>query len=241
MDKKALIYYSHKYNGEYNLILKAIYNKEPYECLDINNCFTIYDDIYPKEFLKLNKPPLVIYYYGNLSLLKKAKIAIVGSRDVDEVASVLTKKITEILSKKYIIVSGMAKGVDAIAHENSLLNGTIAILGSGIDYIYPKVNEALYKKICKNGLIISEYPNKAKPLASHFPFRNRLIAALGNKLIVTCAKTRSGTFTTVNEALELNKDVYVLPYRYDDYNSIGSNELIEEGANIITINNINFI
>lgn len=238
MNKEALIYYSYIYRGDYHKIVKAIANAEPYHKIDIKNCFTIYDDVYPKEFLELKKPPFVIYYYGNLSLLKKDKVSIVGSRKVSKNGCFTTKKITDYLKQKYVIVSGMAKGVDSIAHVSAIDSGSIAVIGSGIDYIYPKENKALYYSLIKNGLVLSEYPKDVLPYAYHFPFRNRLIVALGKKLVITHSRINSGTFTSVNEALELGRDIYVAPYHFLDDDSDGSNVLIEEGANIITINNL---
>ncbi len=128
----------------------------------------------------------------------------------------------------------MAKGIDTYAHIGSMKHGkTIAVLGSGINFIYPKSNEKLYNDLADNHLIISEYPDMCIPRPYYFPFRNRIIAALASKVYVTQASIRSGTMITVNEALELNKDIYVLPYRIDDYFGSGCNYLIQQGANLI--------
>mgnify|MGYP003376399578 CR=1 FL=1 len=169
LKREQIIYYSYKYKGEYARIIKAIKDDEDYKRLDIHNCLTILDAEYPKELSLLHYPPLVIYYKGDLSLLKEGKAAIVGSR---------------------------------------IASRTIGILGSGIDYYYPRQNEKLIKECSKKHLILSEYPGLTPPLKHHFPIRNRMIAALGRELYVMQASVKSGTMTTVKHAMDLNRDVY---------------------------------
>ena len=132
-----------------------------------------------------------------------------------------------------MIISGLAKGIDACAHENS--TKTIGVLGCGIDYIYPRCNYDLIKKMERENLIISEYPGMSKPLGYHFPFRNRIIACLSSTTYVMQSTLKSGTMTTINEALELGKEVRVLPY--DIFNEYGenNNHLIYEGATPIQL------
>ena len=137
-----------------------------------------------------------------------------------------------------MIISGLAKGIDACAHENAL--STIGVLGCGIDYIYPFCNYELIRKTAKEGLIISEYPGKVKPYAYHFPFRNRIIAALASKIYIMQSADRSGTMTTLNEDLELGRTVKVLPYDLFDSNGINNNHLIYEGAEPILSEEIAF-
>ena len=128
----------------------------------------------------------------------------------------------------------MAKGIDAVAHYQAIKNGrSIGILGCGIDRVYPKENLMLFQLMKDHQLLLSEYPGLVAPHRHHFPFRNRLIAALGSCLIVTEAQIKSGTLLTVNEALELNREVYVVPYNLGNEES-GCNYLIKQGANIIT-------
>lgn len=230
MERDKLIYYSHIHNGEYVKILNAIKNNEEYKKLDIDNCITIYDELYPKELLDLKYPPLVLYYKGNLNLLKEEKIGVVGSRMACDYA----RKATECLVKKNldkVVVSGLALGIDACAHENAFK--TIGILGCGIDYIYPKANTLLYKMVEENGLILSEYPGLSKPLGYHFPFRNRIIASLSNTVYIMQSTINSGTMTTLNEALELGKEIKVLPYDIFSEFGTNNNHLIAEGAGII--------
>ena len=125
----------------------------------------------------------------------------------------------------------MARGIDAVVHKHSL--HSIGVLGCGLDVHYPLENEDLYCEMAEHQLLITEYPPGVKPLRRHFPFRNRIIAALGEGVIVTQAALRSGTMLTVNEALDLGKEVYTVPYRLTDSEGAGCNSLLQQGANII--------
>ncbi len=227
--RKRLISYALKYNGNYNAIKKAIELNEKVEEKDYSNCITIFDDIYPNEFLQLKSPPFVLFYKGNLELLKEDKIAIVGSRKPCEYSIEATKYIAT--NRKEVIVSGLAKGIDGVAH--CYASKSIGVIGCGIDYIYPFENYYLYKRLEKDGLILSEYPHTVKPFPSNFPFRNRLIAALGKEILIMEAHEKSGTLTTINEALELGKEIKVLPFNIFDKCGKYNNELIYEGATII--------
>lgn len=230
MDKAKLISYSFYYLGEYNKILHAISNNIDVPSVYIPNAITIFDDEYPKELFNLKYPPFVLYYKGNLDLLKQEAIAIVGSRNPCEYALKATQSLVK-ANKNKVIVSGLAKGIDACAHENAIK--TIGILGCGIDYIYPRCNYDLIKKMEKEELILSEYPAHSKPIGYHFPFRNRLIACLSSKTYIMQSTLKSGTMTTVNEALELGREVKVLPYDVFNEDGINNNHLIYEGANLI--------
>lgn len=235
MDRLKLISYSFYYLGEYDKIIKAINDNLDVPLVDIPNAITIFDSVYPKELLNLKYPPLVLYYKGNLDLLKHEAIGIVGSRNPCEYAI----KATEALVKgnlDKVIISGLAKGIDACAHEYAFK--TIGILGCGIDYIYPRCNYELIKRMEKEGLILSEYPTFSKPLGYHFPFRNRLIACLSSKVYVMQSSLKSGTMTTVSEALELGREVKVLPYDIFNADGINNNHLIYEGAAPIEISDL---
>lgn len=235
--RNLLIRLSIKYQGDYNKIAKAIKNKEEVdESIEIQQAVTILDENYPKELMELKKPPFVLFYEGNIDLLKERKIAIVGSRKASKYGVEVTKNVCELLRNEYVIVSGLAKGIDANAHIHA--KRTIAVLGNGLDYIYPYENEFLYEELKKNQLVISEYPYHTKPEKYHFPFRNRIIAALVDKVIVTEAAKRSGTMLTVNEALALGKEIYAVPYPFDSENGQGCNMLIESGAYILTSENM---
>lgn len=237
MNRQTLINYSYYCSGDYFKMIRAINEGIKVPSVSFQNCITIFDDIYPKEFLNLRHPPLVLYYEGDLSLLKERKIGVVGSRKACEYAIEATKRLV-LNNPDKVIVSGLAKGIDAVSHEYAMK--TIGILGSGIDYYYPRENMELIKRIKKEGLVLSEYPRLTRPLAYHFPFRNRLIAALSDTLYVMQSTCNSGTMTSINEALELGKNVKVLPY--DIFNEYGenNNHLIKEGADIIEREEIAF-
>ena len=179
-------------------------------------------------------PPFVLYYYGDLSLVHNNCIAVVGNREVDEYGETITKKLSQQLVRAgCVIVSGLARGVDGIAHMSALNeNGkTIAIIGSGIDYCYPKRHSELYDQLKKSQLIMSEYPHMSPPLKYKFPLRNRIVAGLSQAVLVTQAKERSGTLITVGYALEQGKDVYCVPSRIGDPK--GCNMMIQQGAKLI--------
>ncbi len=130
-------------------------------------------------------------------------------------------------------MSGLARGIDGQAHRSALDQHTIAVIGCGLDVVYPKEHASLYAVMRKKQLIISEYPNGTKPYAYHFPWRNRIIAALSEAVIVVEARRRSGSLLTVNEALELDIPVYCVPHAYLDEAGTGCNLLISQGANIL--------
>lgn len=240
--RNELIAYSLITNGEYTEITKMIKAgmklspEQLAQASKVKNVITIFDQKYPKTLLELKYPPYVLYYKGDLSLLKNKNICgIAGSRLLKEDYQRYVYDSTKRLCYHFnglqnVVVSGLAKGVDAIAH--SFAQRSIGVIGCGIDYIYPSENEPLYHKLETSGLILSEYPGKTKPLAYHFPFRNRIIAGLCKKLYIPCIESaQSGTGVTINETLELQKEVYVLPMlaTYDNYN----NKLINDGAMVI--------
>ena len=132
-----------------------------------------------------------------------------------------------------IVVSGLAKGADAQAHRCALQTGTIGVLGCGLDVIYPKENEKLIKEMKLNHLVLSEYPEGVKPMKHHFPWRNRIIAALSDHIVAVQAQMKSGTATTVMQAIELSKMVYCVPYPLDFEDGQGCNQLISQGAQIL--------
>lgn len=224
------------HSGQWPRIADAISKKQmPYHCMKHENYITIADTEYPECLRKLRFPPWVLFYEGDISLLKRPMMTIVGSRDLSSYGKQMSEMAASILQEKYVIVSGLAKGADAVVAETTLRCGgkTIAVIGSGLGTHYPSENEMLYEQISKNGLILSEYPYATGVRKHHFPWRNRILAGLGESLIVTQAKEHSGTMITVNEALNLSKDVYCIPYPMDDVNGGGCNRLIEEGAGMI--------
>jgi len=194
---------------------------------------------YPERLRNINNPPKQLYCFGNLELLNYEKnIAIIGSRNCSLYGERVAKEFSFNLAKeKVCIVSGLAKGIDSFAHIGALNSKgkTIAVLGSGLDNIYPKENIKLVESIIKNeGLIISEYPLGTKPLKYHFPARNRIISGLSDGILVIEATKNSGTNITVDFALEQGKDVFVIPGNIYSKTSDGTNFMISEGAIPVT-------
>ena len=176
--------------------------------------------------------------FGNVELLQNPSIAIVGSRDASEYGKKFTAQFaTSIACSNITIVSGMAVGIDSVAHENSIdeIGKTIAVIGSGFNYMFPKENESLFKEIIdKGGLVISEYSPNTKPNLKNFPFRNRIIAGLSMAVLVVEAKFRSGSSVTARYAFKEQKPVFCLPHSLDDINGVGTNNLLKAGAKLIT-------
>ncbi len=239
-----LLFFAIKYNGDWNKIAKAISANESVRNQDLEKCLnqyknlgyvTILDINYPQSLLKLTKPPFVLFYKGNIKLLNyNPKIAVIGSRKNSQNGKDKTIDLIKIaVANQQLIVSGMAEGIDGIAHKETLMikGKTIAVLGCGINYIYPKSNSSLYNDIVKNGLIISEYPDLIPPNAKNFKIRNRIVAALVKKIFVVEAKIKSGTMNTVKWGLEIGNDIYCS--KSSGYENSGCQQLIKEGADVI--------
>jgi len=243
--RNVLIYLSIVHNGDWNNIYDSICNKEDLrekEC-EINKTIsslkykavTILDDEYPDYLKTIFQPPFVLFYYGDIYLIKdyRKNLSIVGSRNLTIYGEDETCYMAANLCKEFNIVSGLARGVDGIAHQVAIDCGgkTVAVLGSGIDYCYPIENKDLYNEIKKNHLLISEYPGSVIPEKHYFPLRNRLIAAFSKGVLVTEARKRSGTMITVNYAIEYGRDVMCVPSQAGE--DSGCNTLIKEGANLV--------
>ena len=196
--------------------------------------FLMYEDVlYPKRLKEIYLPPVVLFYKGRLELFNRLSIGIVGARNHTEYSKeALEYLLPDILERKVSIISGLARGVDSLAHQLTLdLNGeTIAVIGNGINICYPKENRSLYDAIGRKGLILSEYPLDSPPLKFHFPYRNRIIAGLSHGLCVIEAKLHSGSLITANVALSENRQVFALPGNITSDYSKGTNELITAGA-----------
>ena len=169
----------------------------------------------------INYQNFKLFYKGDLSLLDKPKIAIVGSRRPTQYTKEITSKLSSILSKKYVIVSGGAMGVDAIAHKNA--KSTIMVSPAGIDIIYPKINKTLIENIINNHLLITEYEEGYQPRPYSFVQRNRIVVGISEFIIITQADIESGSMRSFEIAKKLNKKVYVIPHRIGD--SQGTNHL----------------
>ncbi|MCF0111082.1 MAG: DNA-protecting protein DprA [Erysipelotrichaceae bacterium] len=231
MNREQLYAYALKYQGDYNKITSALENNEPYSVTKpVQNHITILDKEYPKRLLELKDPPWVLFYEGDPNLLHKETCAVVGSRVYDAYGEFCTKEVVRYNSRR-VIVSGMAKGIDAIAHTYS--RHSIGVLGNGLDIVYPLQNASLYERMKKEQLLISEYPQGVRPQKYHFPFRNRIIAALGDFLVVPSCVKQGGSMVSVNAALELGKEVYTVVHPLYDVYGEGCNLLISQGANVI--------
>lgn len=192
---------------------------------------------YPQALKEIYDPPISLYVKGNIEKLNNKNIGIVGCRECTTYGKKSAEYFAYNLSKQNInIVSGLAKGIDSYAHLGSLNNGnTIAVLGNGLDIIYPKENLELANEIIKRGgTIISEYPCGTKPDKMKFPARNRIISGISSGIIVIEAKEKSGTLITVDFALEQGRDVFVVPGNINSINSVGTNDLIKQGARLVT-------
>ena len=206
----------------------------------MNKIYEIYkeDKNYPPNLLKIRKPPKKLYVMGNVSLLTNPSVAIVGSRDSTSYGEFNASIFSQELSKAGItVVSGLAVGIDSVAHVNSMKEEgrTIAVIGSGLNNIYPPENINLAKQIIENGgTIVSEYPPEKEADLSKFPLRNRIIAGLAECTIVVEAKYKSGSGITARHAFEQKKQVFCVPGRIGDKTSKGTNNLIKNGANILT-------
>ncbi|WP_420812669.1 DNA-processing protein DprA [Lederbergia lenta] len=191
---------------------------------------------YPQLLREIHDPPLVLFSKGDRSLLSNKAIAIVGARDADNYArEAIELLLPPLVEKKFVIVSGLAKGTDTIAHESTIAHGgkTIAVLGGGFFHIYPRENKQLADKIQHAHLLISEYPPIWRPEKWHFPMRNRIISGMTLGTIVIQAKSRSGSLITADQALEAGREVFALPGQINQPLSVGTNHLIQQGAKLV--------
>ena len=198
---------------------------------------TLFDGDYPRLLKEIPGAPIVLYVSGNISVADDPSIGIVGSRRASFYGLNSAEKFAAELSAQGItIVSGMARGVDTCAHKGALKakGSTIAVMGSGFSHIYPPENAELAKRISENGAVISEFPMQTKPLAQNFPRRNRLISGLSLGVLVAEAARNSGALITADFALEQGREVFALPGRIDSLGSTGPNNLLKQGAKLVT-------
>ena len=199
---------------------------------------TLYDENYPENLKQIYDNPIVLYAKGNLKLLNSNGIAIVGSRNCTEYGKTIATEIAYNIAKTgKCVISGLAKGIDSFAHLGAINaeGDTIGVLGCGLDNIYPSENKELAERIIKsNGLLISEYIVGMKPEKKNFPERNRIISALSRGIVVVEAREKSGALITADFGLEQGKEIFAVPGNIDNSNSKGTNELIKQGAYILT-------
>lgn len=241
--RKLLIYFALKYDGDYSKIITALELHEelkvtPEEvekaCSTVKSkVMTILDYDYPLKLKNSCRPPIVLFYYGDITLLddRNHKYGVVGSRDCTEYGVNVTNYYVSDMAKGTVLVSGMARGIDTVGHLAQIRNGgrTIAVLGSGIDNCYPPENYKLYKELKKKHLVISEYPNMSEPAGYHFPIRNRIVTALSDALLVPQVRSQfSGTMSSINMMAEMSKPIFVVPTPFTE--DAINNEILLEGA-----------
>ncbi|MDP8963054.1 MAG: DNA-processing protein DprA [Cyanobacteriota bacterium] len=202
--------------------------------------WTLADADYPRLLLEIPSPPPVLYYRGLVQPQENQGImpmvGIVGTREPSEYGKRWTRKITVALARHgFTVVSGMAAGIDTEAHRGCLEAGgrTLAVLGTGVDLIYPPRNKPLYEQIQQQGLLLSEYPAGTQPNRAHFPQRNRIIAGLSRAVLVMEAPSKSGALITAHYANDFCRDVYALPGSLDNHQSLGCLGLLSRGAHVI--------
>ena len=207
----------------------------------MNNKFetiTLNDKCYPALLKEVYDPPQKLYLRGNKKILNDVGIAIVGCRENTKYGELVAKNFAYNLSKNGInIISGLAKGIDSFAHIGAIYSKgkTIAVLGNGIDWVYPKENEKIAEKIIQyGGCVVSEYPAGSDLKKTNFPARNRIISGLSRGVVIVEAKEKSGALITAEFALEQGKDVFVVPGNITSKQSVGTNELIKQGAIPVT-------
>jgi DNA processing protein len=195
---------------------------------------------YPRLLREIPDPPPVLYYCGDSKLLQDLgnlpAIAIVGTRDPSDYGRRWTRKLSSTLAQNgFVVVSGLADGIDAEAHHNCIESGgkTVAVLGTGVDVVYPWANRQLYQEVLKNGCALSEYPAGTQPDRTHFPRRNRIVAGLSRAVLVIEAPQKSGALITAYLANDYGRDVYALPGSLDNLKSKGCLILISKGAQMI--------
>ena len=218
------------------LAIKAYSNPKHPHTIDLltKQCkiISFFDKEYPDKLLQIYRPPLLLFAKGDISLLKKPITTIVGARQAGSYTQQALDAWVPRLSQDYVIASGLAKGADRFAHETALKyhGKTIAVVGNGLNHFYPKENQLLQLEIIKHGLLISEYLPDTPPRPFRFPERNRILAGLSDNVIVTEAKSESGSLITANYALYENRNIFALPGSVFSPLSQGPNELIKAGA-----------
>lgn len=191
------------------------------------------DDVYPRMLKEIDQPPPVLYQRGEVIPEDETAVAIVGTRRVTAYGRVVTEELAAFLARNRItVVSGLARGVDALAHRSALQAGgrTLAVLGSGIDRIYPPENQQLAMDIADSGALLSDYPPGTAPESTNFPPRNRIISGLSLAVVVIEAGATSGALITASFAADQNRDVLAVPGNINSPNSKGTNMLIQNGA-----------
>jgi len=197
---------------------------------------TMADPSYPVDLREIHDPPPLLYLRGNEIPQKQVKVSVIGSRNPSHYGLKVTEKICQGLAMRDIaVVSGMARGIDSAAHWGCLRAGgfTVAVLGSGVDVIYPESNWKLFNYIAEQGAVITEFALGSPPEAKNFPIRNRIISGLSKGVVVVEASKRSGSLITASLALEQGREVLAVPGSIDSFKSTGTHLLIKQGAKLV--------
>ncbi len=197
---------------------------------------TFWDSDYPSLLRRISDPPLFLFVKGSIAVLKEPCVAIVGTRSPTSYGKAVVENLAAELARNGItIVSGLARGIDTSAHRAVLQAGgkTAAVLGSGVDYVYPEENRHLAEEITAGGAVISEFPMGTKPEAPYFPRRNRIISGLSLGTLVIEAGAKSGALITADQALEQGREVFAVPGNINSPKSVGCNALIQQGAKLV--------
>ena len=194
------------------------------------------ESLYPQSLRNISNPPMILYYRGDIRVTEQICLAVVGSRAASVYGRNVARKLArEMAESGIVIVSGMARGIDSEAHRGALEAGkTIAILGSGLNVIYPPENRKLFQEITASGIVISEFPLNNHPEPVNFPLRNRIISGLCRGVVVVEGKEKSGALITADFALEQGRDVFAVPGPINSKTSVGPNNLIKQGAILVT-------
>jgi DNA processing protein len=197
---------------------------------------TLLDEAYPSLLREIPDPPLALHFAGDLSLLRQPSVAIVGSRRCTPYGANAAEQLARQLASTGLgIVSGLARGIDSAAHQAALdaRGTTIAVLGTGIDVVYPRSNLRLFRRIAEKGVIVTEFPPGTPPKPEHFPVRNRIISGLSHGTVIVEATSRSGSLITARLAAEQNREVFAVPGSIFSAGSEGPNRLIQYGAKLV--------
>jgi DNA processing protein len=189
---------------------------------------------YPTALMDMADAPPVLWVLGDVGLLARPMVAMVGARNASSLGLRMARRLAEVLGGAgQVVVSGLARGIDAAAHEAALATGTVAVMAGGVDVIYPPENRALAAAIAAQGCLVSEQPPGLEPQARHFPQRNRIVAGLARAVVVVEAAAKSGSLITARDAADLGRDVLAVPGHPFDARAAGCNLLIRDGATLV--------
>ncbi len=192
------------------------------------------DEDYPAQLRQIGDAPPVLWVKGDVAVLKRPGVAVIGARNASSLGLRMARGMAGGLAQSgSIVIAGLARGIDTVAHEASLTSGTIAVMAGGIDMIYPSENAALAEEICDTGLLVTEQPPGTEPVARHFPARNRIISGLASAVVVIEAAHRSGSLITARCALDQGREVMAVPGHPMDARAAGCNALIRDGALLV--------